>query len=84
MACRHIDNKFAYLDCAACNGTGYMMILLENDPPIKESCKVCGSTCLVKIPLKDIPVRRIPKSSIDMFLREACNTLINLSGERKA
>jgi hypothetical protein len=83
MACKHIDNKFAYIDCGACNGEGHTWLIGNDEPPTKEPCKACGSTCLVKIPLKDIPIKRIPKSSVDIFFRDVCNGMINLSAERK-
>jgi len=82
MACRYIDSKFAYIDCEACNGLGYNNVLEENGSPKKEPCKVCHATCLVKIPLNSIPISRAHNSSFDL-VRSACNSIINLSSERK-
>jgi len=55
MSYRHIDSKFVYIDCGACSGEGHITILKEDGPPIKKACEVCKATCLVKVPLEDIP-----------------------------
>lgn len=56
MACRGISEGHAILDCGHCGGSGYNMVLYDNLLPKKETCKTCEGTCLVRIPLKKIPI----------------------------
>jgi hypothetical protein len=56
VACRGIHEDYAVLDCSYCNGKGNLWILKDNFPPRKETCKMCKGTCLIRIPLKNVPV----------------------------
>jgi DnaJ-class molecular chaperone len=81
MACRYIDSKFVYIDCEACNGSGSIATLEENGP-VKQPCGECHATCLVKIPIKQIPVSRAHKVYTDLA-SDMFNTIISLSAKSK-
>lgn len=56
MACRGIHEGYAVLDCSHCEGSGHIWVLESHFPPRKETCKQCKGTCLVRIPLKEVPI----------------------------
>lgn len=56
MACRGVYKEYAVIDCAACEGNGEIVVLRDCSPIKKEQCLICKGTCLVKVPLKEIPI----------------------------
>lgn len=56
MSCRGIHDGYAILDCSYCGGSGGIMVLQEGFPVSKKTCEQCKGTCLVRVPLKDVPI----------------------------